>query len=46
MSKDVFDDDLHNLYADEDKVNECTECGKPIEHEGVCSQACYKASML
>lgn len=25
---------------------ECTECGKPVESEGVCSNVCYNASML
>lgn len=26
---------------------ECTECGKPMDSDkGVCSNACFKASML
>ena len=34
-----------NPVDDEDKVYECTECGKPIEQEGVCSNLCFQASM-
>lgn len=41
MSKDVFDDDLHNYLKEE--PFECNMCGKPIEHEGYCSQRCSKA---
>ena len=39
-----LDYDLHE-HLDE-KDYECTECGTPIESQGVCSRDCFKASML
>jgi len=30
----------------DEKDYECTECGTPIESQGVCSRDCFKASML
>lgn len=38
--------DLHNYLESLDKDHECTECGTPIESEGVCSRECFNASML
>lgn len=26
--------------------HECTVCGRPIEHEGVCSRICFEADMM
>ena len=39
-----IDYDLHEHL--EEKDYECTECGTPIESQGVCSRDCFKASML
>ena len=41
-----LDHDLDNYLESLDKDHECTECGKPIKHEGVCSDYCYNSSML
>ena len=40
-----LDYDLDRYYESLDKAYECTECGKPIEHEGVCSGVCHESSM-
>lgn len=41
-----LDYDLDRYLDEQDKEYECTECGKPIEHAGVCSDKCYNASMI
>jgi hypothetical protein len=42
-----LDYDLDRYYESvEEKDYECTECGTPVENEGVCSRDCFKASML
>tara|TARA_B110000908_G_scaffold1875_1_gene2414 strand:+ start:119 stop:253 length:135 start_codon:yes stop_codon:yes gene_type:complete len=35
-----------NPAYEDDKEFECTECGTPIESEGVCSGRCHEASMI
>ena len=41
-----LDYDLYNYLESLDKDYECTECGRPIETEGVCSRDCFNSSML
>ena len=45
MTKDVFDEDLHNYLRDE--VYECPVCGCETPEEGMpCSLTCFKADMM
>ncbi len=41
-----LDYDLDRYFEEQEKVFECTECGTPIDHEGVCSGTCFEASMI
>ena len=38
--------DYGNPINEENNEYECSECGKPISKEGVCSKDCFDASML
>ena len=38
--------DVGNPWTDPPPEFECLECGKPIYHEGYCSDRCAKASMI
>lgn len=37
--------DYGNPVNEPDEEFECSECGKPIASEGVCSDSCFNASM-
>ena len=41
-----YDDYLNIGNPADEPEHECTECGKPINYEGVCSGVCFEASML
>lgn len=43
MTKDIFDNDLHDYLNDEEFF--CNVCEKPIDKPGVCSDKCYSYDM-
>jgi len=44
---EVFDNELHEHYEDQNNTNNCLECEQPISQEkDFCSEQCYNNSDL